>query len=312
MEHTQIITTSELENFADRRDSEAVIPELVWMLVGESVPDLTVCRIPYGDSVNQPGWDGLVETATGSRQFVHQGKSYWEIGTGSNPQTKATSDFKKRTRALPESERNTVTYVFVTPRGAGSGGWPEPAQTRWKLKRAKFGWHRINILDGQQLADWLREFPSIGKWMLKKIGIVKTATCFATPAEHWENLQKLTGNGDPALPSKIFLVGRESACEEMHRLFRGEINQIVLATESEQDAEDFVAAFLESLDVDARRSFSNRCLFVKEADAWLAFSKLRNSHVLVASPKLDLDSDEQLHLSAKGAGHAVVIPVSGR
>src|SRR5262245_39460282 len=116
MEHTKIVTAAELENYADTMESEAVVPELIWMLVKESSTDLTTCRIPYGGTVNQPGWDGLVETATGFRQFVPQGKSFWEIGTGGDPQGKATSDFKKRTESTKPEDRKDVTYVFVTPR----------------------------------------------------------------------------------------------------------------------------------------------------------------------------------------------------
>lgn len=307
MEHTQIFTANELEEYAKRRDSEAVIPELIWMLINESLSDLTACRVPYGDAVNKPGWDGVVETASGYRQFVPQGKSFWEIGTGNRPQDKATKDFGKRTRAMSLIERQAASYVFVTPRGS----WQEPAQTKWKRRREKFGWLRVNILDGQQLADWAREFPVLGKWLLKKMGSLKSISGFSTPAEHWGNLKGLKIAGDPSLSSKVFLVGRDRACEELHRLFRGETKQLLLATESELDAEDFVAAFLESLDEETRSAFSNRCLFVQDVDAWLAFSHLRNSHVLVASPKLDLDSDEQLHLAAQRHGHAVVIPVSG-
>src|SRR6266436_5510967 len=99
MEHTQIVTASELEDYAQRRDSEAVIPELLWMLVDSSVPD-AICRIPYGDSVNLPGLDGLVETESGFRQFIPKQRSFWEIGRGKNPQTKAGEDYKKRTAEL--------------------------------------------------------------------------------------------------------------------------------------------------------------------------------------------------------------------
>ena len=62
MEHTQIVTALELEGYAELRDSEAVIPELVWLLVNESVPDLISCRIPYGDAVNQPGISQLSQS----------------------------------------------------------------------------------------------------------------------------------------------------------------------------------------------------------------------------------------------------------
>lgn len=311
MEHTQIVTAMELEQYADRRESEAVLPELIWLLINESVIDLIACRIPYGDAVNQPGWDGLLETPVGFRQFVPSYKSYWEIGTGSHPQNKATTDFKKRTKSMSAPERSVATYVFVTPRGASAGGWSEPAQTRWKQKRNKFGWNQIKILDSQQIADWLRDFPALGRWLLKKLGNLKSSSGLATPAEHWENLCELATGGDTSLFHKIFLVGRVQACEQLQRLFRGEIPQLLLAVESPQDAEDFVAAFLESLDDHKQRLFANKCLFVSDTDAWESFAKLKIPHVLVANPKLGIESEDQMLVVARKNGHRIIIPVSG-
>ena len=51
MEHTKIVTPSELEDFADRRDSEPVIPEIVVSLVNLSVPDLTLERGTRGSGL---------------------------------------------------------------------------------------------------------------------------------------------------------------------------------------------------------------------------------------------------------------------
>lgn len=313
MEHTQVVTATELESYAATRDSESVIPELISMLVRESArDDLTICRIPYGDAINQPGWDGLVETEKGFGQFLPKKKTFWEIGTGASPQNKATKDFSKRTKNMPPNERQEASYVFLTPYGAGSGGWNEPAQSKWIRRRSRFGWRKIKILDADQLADWLREFPAIGKWLLKKMGLVKRASGFSTPAEHWDNLKGLPGISDPALPARVFLVGRTQALAELERLFRGELSVLVLAVENELDAEDFVAAFLSSLDHAMRRTFSNRCLFINDADAWITMAKLRTAHVFVAHPKLDLESSgEQLHMEASKNHHAVVIPVSG-
>ena len=150
----------------------------------------------------------------------------------------------------------------------------------------------------------MRDFPAIGKWLLNKIGLVKSANGFQTVAEHWPLLSQSGRANDPPLPPKVFLVGRDKACEELSRLFRGEIKQLLLATESEPDAEDFVSAFLESLDEDSRRAFSSRCLFINDANAWHSFASLRTAHVFVASPRLDLEStNEQLHMAAKRNGH---------
>lgn len=310
MEHTQIVTASDLEAFAETRAAEEVIPELVWLLVTQSVQDLTTCRIPYGDAINQPGLDGVVETATGFRQFVPQDISFWEIGCGANPQDKATEDYKKRTNNISAEERSGATYVFVTPRCAGSGGWPLPAQEKWLERRRGDGWADIKVIDGVQLADWMRDFPAVGRWILKKIGHVKAGAGFETPAEHWELLKSLSL---PPLSPKVFLAGRESGCDTLRRLLGGEISELIFAIENELDAEDFVAAFLESLDPETRHTFANRCLFISDPEVWYSMANLRARHILVAHPRLDLEyGGEKLHMVARQRSHGIVMAISGR
>ena len=80
--------------------------------------------------------------------------------------------------ALSESDRAKASFVFVTPRSFGSGGWNEPKQTEWKQNRTDSGWEQIRIIDGIKLADWLREFPALGKWMATKVGIKHTWVAF--------------------------------------------------------------------------------------------------------------------------------------
>ena len=186
MDHTYIITAHDLDRYSDTRDSEAVIPELIYLLVKQSEPPPHVCRIPYGDAVNQPGWDGIVEIEESFLEFVPKGKSYWEIGAGRDPQNKATEDFKKRTKAITAAERSMASFVFVTPRSYAAGGWNEPEQTKWINNRQDSGWKRIHIIDGVKLADWLREFPAIGRWMAQKIGNTSSLGGITTPSEHWE------------------------------------------------------------------------------------------------------------------------------
>ena len=230
MDYTHIISASDLERYADTRASEGVIPELVYLLVKQSVSQMSVCRIPYGAAVNQPGWDGLVETEDGFREFVPKGVSYWEIGTGINPQEKATREFKKRTTKTSESDRNESSFIFVTPRSSRSGGWNEPKQTAWLNCQKNQGWKNIRIIDGVKLADWLREFPALGRWMAKKLGLSPRLSDLSTPTEHWEMILTSAASAasvasatpaDPPLAPEIFVVGRESACNALQTLFKG-------------------------------------------------------------------------------------------
>jgi len=313
MDHTHIVQAGDLDRYAPRRESQAVIPELIYLLVEQSCSNLTVCRIPYGDAVNQPGKDGLVETEDGFREFVPKGKSYWEIGTGADPQSKATADFKKRTEEVTEEERADSSFVFVTPRSSGAGGWNEPEQTAWLDRRSDKGWKSIRIIDGVKLADWLRKYPAIGKWMATKIPLTTNLGGLSTPREHWENLLSECASGDPPFPPTLFTVGRSGACEALLTLFEGKTQVLMLFAESPQDVADFVSAFLAGLPSDTARIYSNRCLYINDEQAWRSIVETRSPHVLIADPRLGLETEAgaALQTIARRNEHAVVVPLCG-
>ncbi len=312
MDHTHIVKAADLSCYADTRDSQGVIPELVYHLIRQSTPNATACRIPYGDAVNQPGLDGIVECEDGYFQFVPDGNSCWEIGTGGDPQTKASGDFLKRTKKLSDGDRANSSFVFVTPRSGVTNGWEEPKQTAWIKRRQKYGWKQIKIIDGVILADWLREFPALGCWMAKKVGITSSQGGIITPLEHWDLIFSPDEKCDPPLPPLLFTTSRTGACDALESVFTGESRRLFLFAESEDDVDDFVAAYLSTLEETKAQEYANRCLFIRDENAWRAVSELRQSHILVASPRLGLDSERKdLQAVATKKGHGVIIPLCG-
>ena len=309
MDHTYIIHDTDLESYAATRESEAVIPELIYHLVKASASNLTLCRIPYGDAVNQPGWDGLVQSGERFLEFVPEGDSFWEIGTEAKPQYKATKEFRKRTPTLSDTDRAKASFVFVTPRFRG---WDEPKQRKWLERRKDKGWKRIRVIDGVKLADWLREFPSLGRWMATKIGKTSSLGGISTPREHWDLEVPRSKADDPPLPPELFTAARSNACDALEAVFKGETQRLFLFAESEDDVEDFVAAYLASLEDEKGSTYTNRCLFIRDEEAWHSIVEVSPRHVLVASPRLGLDSDNaNLQTVATNRGHAVIIPLCG-
>jgi hypothetical protein len=309
MEDTAFIFPDEMERYADRIESRTLIPELISKLVKQSVPDVTLLRIPFGNAVGLPGNDGLVETVSGFLQWVPKGISYWEIGTGGTPQAKATEEYKKRTAEMSPESRSLATFVFVTPR---SQAWDIGSQRAWIEARRAQGWGGVKILDGIQICDWLREFPGVARWFLRSLGIVKSGSGLRTPSEHWDTLANMSGVGAPPLPPELFLVGREAAVDHLERFFALGTQQLLFSAESENDVDDFVAAFLASKGDPTGQELLSRCLFVSEPDVLQYLNELRESHFIVASSRLDLtDAHEQLHAAARRRGHRIVIPVSG-
>ena len=155
----------------------------------------------------------------------------------------------------------------------------------------------------------------MGRWMARKIGLSRSLGGISTPREHWKNIVSLTKPGDPPIPPILFTEGRSNACNALQALFEGTPQklQLLLFAEGEQDVADFVAAYIETLDEDTARDYANRCLYIAEEDAWRAVVEVRKSHVLIANPRLELESDGQADLLtiATRKGHAVIAPLCG-
>ena len=89
----------------------------------------------------------------------------------------------------------------------------------------------------------------------------------------------------------------------------GNNKKLFIIAESENDVDDFVAAYLMTLEKEKAQKYANKCLFIKDKDTWQAISELRRSHVLVASPRLGLDDEQQNLLAlAIEKGHGVIAP----
>ena len=114
------------------------------------------------------------------------------------------------------------------------------------------------------------------------------------------------------LPPALFTAARERVCDALEAIFNGKNPRLLLFAEGEHDVNDFIAAYLHSRDEDKRRIYAERCLFIRDEDAWHSVVELRRRHILVADPRLGLESDnENLQTVATTKGHAVIIPLCG-
>ena len=312
MPHPQIITAQQLNDYADTRASEHVIPQLISQLVRQADP--TLCQIPHGTEVNQSGWDGKVQLSQSSDSYIPAGASYWEITTSREPKKEATKYIRSRRNTLLDEERRNATFVFVTPRTASSGGWSEPDQAVWlRDARNNNDWNDVRILDGTQLADWLQAHPALGRWFANEIGEPLGPGSIVTALEYWEKEIPCLKEQSLHLPPQLFLENRDAACAALEALFRSERHRLLLVAEGAHDVDDFVAAYLQEQPLERRNYYQNHCLFVRSVESWHRLCDHKRRHILVASPQLGLDSDNQtLQTAATRQNHAIVVPVGGR
>jgi hypothetical protein len=302
------------ENYLDEwvrgnsRIAQGVVVELVWRLVAASSPKPKDRRFPLGDSIGQPGPDGILDVDFPLAPFVPDGLSYWEIGTGIGPATKATSDYKDLTAAVPQDVRASASFVFVTPlsgRRGWQGDWKEKSQLKWISDRKGRGdWRDVRVIDGTRLIDWLSAFPAVELWLAH---ILRLPTQQLETIEQRWGILKSIGEPPPMSPS-VFLANRDEAQVKLSALLQGQSFQLKLDTQHPEQVVDFVAAHIASMDSEARADVAGRCVVVAGPEGWKSVVGLREAHVLVADPDLDLSGEKGTKLLelARRAGHQVI------
>jgi hypothetical protein len=305
-----IITENQLDEWVRRNSSKAQgeIVELVFRLVAASSPKPIERRFPLGDSIGQPGPDGILNTEYGYNPFVPLGKSYWEIGSGEKANKKATNDYKIRTSETPIDERKTATFIFVTPSSGRKDWqytWKEAAQATWIKRRVqRKEWKDVRVIDGSRIIDWLHNFPSVERWLAHKMEY--PISQIDTPEQRWSDL-KTIGAPPPLIP-QLFLINRDEACKKMKDVFAGNSLQLQIDTHYPEQMADFISAYIATLDEPTKSDVVNRCLIVKDADAWNVICGLKDHQILIADFSLD-DTDSfgvRLLEKAKRAGHSII------
>ena len=144
------ITARQIAAWADGLDARAQLPALLRTLVHSTGANLTAVDFPAFDNSQRKGWDGRVASGSAT-PWIPRGESGWEFGCNGNPEKKAKTDYLTRTRGVPGSERNLMTFVFVTPRN-----WPE--KDSWaKEMRAQREWKDVRAFDASDLEQWLEQ-----------------------------------------------------------------------------------------------------------------------------------------------------------
>ena len=88
----EIITPRKLQALIEenQRLSEGLLPELIKKLILNSC-DTKNLRIPHGEDIWAPGFDGLIDNST-QTAYVESGYSVWECGTNRHSLKKIDED----------------------------------------------------------------------------------------------------------------------------------------------------------------------------------------------------------------------------
>lgn len=250
------ITTTDIKQWADRRDAQSVLPGLVARLIRATVTAsaITQFRFPSGDAVHLTGWDGVLESQE-SIYGIDSGLSLWECGTNADPKSKAEEDYAKRTKDALGFDTQSATYVFVTPRiWDGAENWAQE-------KRDTHIWKNVIVLTAVELEDWLSLCPVVALWFVEehlRRQPLNKVRAIDTYWEKWTTGQQIVLNPD------ILLGGREAEQETIYRNLEQPSISIIQSMAQEESLAFAVACILCHPQA---TKLKDKCLVVENEDA---------------------------------------------
>lgn len=164
----QVITATQLNQWADKIESRSLLPELVKKLIYASKHGLTKVDIPTGEQIQHPGWDGVVVSVSdpdNNEVFLPNGTCLIEMGTNKDVKSKAEEDYNKRCKDSLGFDKESCTFVFITPRDWADG-------RNWEQKKNDAGeWKNVKVITATILADWIEQCPAVGSWLNNVMGV---------------------------------------------------------------------------------------------------------------------------------------------
>ena len=284
------IDVADLDAWANRRDAQELLPELVCRLIRADRGLEAELRLPSGDAVSMKGWDGLCDVANGST-YVPSGPSGWEMSVQKDDISgKATDDYKARTDAPGRLDPTQSTFVFVSARR-----WERKDEWIKSAKAAK-QWKDVRAYDAVDLVHWLEAFPSVASWLAGING--KRPSGLIELEAAWKEWSLATEH--PIVPALV-LAGRDEEAIHFIKWMRDAPSPLALQAESVREAEAFIyAAVTRLLPVNEDAAFLTRCLVVKEAEQARKLGQSLTALYLIVE-----DADAGLVRWLVGQGHHV-------
>ncbi len=288
------IKANNLKNWASTRECQENLPLLIRRLIHATVKDIIYILFPAGESIINPGYDGLLNVYKGTT-YVPDGCSVWELGCGEDIKIKANSDYNKRKKDPLNVDPSKTTFVFVTPRR-----WRD--KTIWiEEKRKESFWKDVRAYDADNLEDWIEQTIAVSIWFAQHLQIYPGDV---VSLDHWwENWSNST---NPPLIPNLILASRDHEIRAVQDWLRTPSSIIMVQADTEDESIAFLASVIYSLPEKERESHLSRSLITETSHDFRHVCITSGSNLIViAGP----NETEWFH-SARKKGHCVYVPLS--
>ncbi len=248
----KFITSTDLKQWADTKECQQLLPELIRRLIDASVTRVGRLSFPSGDAVSTHGWDGIV-SCDESIDIVPEGISLWECGATKGKQGKINHDFGIREDDPLGYDKSTSTFVLVTPRiWEGADEWMRSHQNVWK---------KVVVYTAVELERWIEKCPSVGMWLAEKRRLLPSSG-YMLPETYWNRWAQ---GKVYRLPYEIILPGREKISKQVVETCKTASTLSLQALTQNEGIAFAIASILTSEGADKLMS---RLIVVTERDAY--------------------------------------------
>jgi hypothetical protein len=241
---------TDIAQWAERRGGgQETLPQLISDLLLSAYGPAAHIRMPSGDSVQYAGLDGLSITPDARGDFP-AGTAAWEFGTTrTGIERKAQDDYDGRTEKEVAVDRETSTFIFVTPHR-----WPE--KDIWANKQAATGkWAAVRAFDVDNLVHWLETAPDVGLRWAGRIG---------RRPKGLRQLDEIFGEWSRAtrepLPPALLLVDRDEEAAGLQRWLSEPASLRAIQAEAADEAMAFLYAAIDPFPEPFRKFWMTRCM----------------------------------------------------
>lgn len=288
------INVTNLENWASTRDCQGYLPLVIRRLIRATVIEISHISFSAGDSIVYPGWDGVLKVSKGT-EYIPEGFSVWEIGSGEDVKKKAEEDYKKRKKNPLGVNPKETTLIFVSPRI-----WS--AKDEWcKEKIAEGFWKDVRVYDARILEEWLEQAPAVSVWLARYLKIYPEGVI---AIEDWWNAWSTITN--PRLTSKLVLAGRDKQVESVKEWLSSPLAPIAVQATTSEEALAFLAAVIDTLPGNEREFYLSKSLVVENSESFRQIMVTGRTGLLL----IPLFEEIEGSPLATQKGHLVYVPLA--
>lgn len=249
-------------------NAQNLLPVLVRRLIQETGRELQKLDFPGYDHAQRHGVDGQVVAGTATPN-VPAGRSIWEVSVEKQPTTKAGNDYRARLESLSKTDREEITFVFVTPHN-----WKHKG--KWTAEKNCLGeWKEVRAYDASDLEQWLEITFALRIWFAERLGI--STRGIRSLEACWKEWAKAS---DPPMTPAIFASSiRNYKQRFLDWLGAPPERPFTIAADSRLESAAFVACLLQ--DKDVLSSIPTGALAIESVDALEPLAKLTDQIIAV-------------------------------